>query len=318
VRELDLTVIIVNWNAYEFVFDCIRATSETITSTSYEIIVVDNSQSEASRKSLHEHYGSAVRIMHNDKNVGFAAANNQAIQVARGRYLLLLNPDAAPLTGAIDGMIELLKRVPTIGILGCDLLNGDGSFQQSAYSLYPSLLSAALDATAVLAVWRKLQNSIRTAAREREYESVAWVKGACVFVRREVLREIGLLDERFFLYSEDADLCKRASASGWSVATTRKWRMLHHGQRSSGQVPVASVRAYYDSYVKFVAKHGGNGLWGIRLVLLTILLRISAFERMAALLFTHGPTQGLSRVRAYWHFLLAKGPSSSSEQGVRS
>ena len=297
--------MIVNWNTYDLVIECVRALFATVVKAHYEIIVVDNSQSESGRAALFEQLGSDVQLLLNLSNVGFAAANNQALRVARARYLLLLNPDTVPLAGAIDRMVGLLELDKKIGMLGCQLVNADGTRQTSAYNLYPSTFSAGIDATGVLSLWRKVAGRVSRGGLD-SYYSVAWVKGACLLTRQEVIARIGLLDEQFFLYSEDADWCKRAHDAGWKIASLKRWSVLHRGQRGAGQVPEASIRMYYESYLKFVVKHSGVGVLGLRVTLAAFLLRLSAFARMVGVALAGEQPMASATARAYWHFLFGK------------
>jgi GT2 family glycosyltransferase len=306
--EVDLSVVIVNWNSYDMVIQCARALFATVAETSYEIIIVDNSQNESGRTALFDQLGSDVHVLLNPRNVGFAAANNQALRVARGKYVLLLNPDTVPLGGSINGMVDLLESDKSIGMLGCQLVNADGTRQTSAYGLYPSILSAGIDATGALSILRKVTNRLGVRGSQ-VLQAVAWVKGACLLTRMEVILQIGMLDEQFFLYSEDADWCKRAHDAGWRVVSAKRWSVLHRGQISAGQVPDASIRSYYESYLKFVIKHSGVGMLRLRVTFTAFLLRLAAFTRMVALTCGGQRPMANAKARAYWRFLFP-GPSA--------
>lgn len=135
--------------------------------------------------------------------------------------------------------------------------------------------------------------------------------------RSRVVAEIGLLDEAFFLYSEDADWCKRARDAGWTVASTQRGRVLHRGQRSAGRVPDASIRAYYDSYLKFVVKHGGGRGYRTRVAFLAVLLRLSALVRMVAIAVGGRRPTARARALAYWRFLIGEGSKPLEVGGLR-
>jgi GT2 family glycosyltransferase len=299
-RPCELSILIVNWNSYSLLGACLRSIAETV-ARPHEVIVVDNSQDAGALEALERASGSNVRWLANETNRGFAAANNQAAALARGELLLLLNPDTVVLPTTIDGMVGMMRSQPEIGALGCQLLNRDGSQQTSAYAIYPSLTAALLDATGVLYISRLLAK--RMARRRPRVRSVAWLKGACLLVRRALLDAVGGLDDRFFMYGEDADLCYRIRRSGRTVALAPALSIVHLGQGSAGLTNELSLIEYYRSYAWFVEKHQGSGPLNLRAHALTGLLRASAIARMLGTMIAKEGVVGQGSPVAYWRYL---------------
>jgi GT2 family glycosyltransferase len=301
---VDVSIVIVNWNTYKLVADCITSVTSTVRRYRTQIFVVDNSQDSAGRQRWAQELPRSIRIILNNRNEGFAAACNQAIQFATGRHLLLLNPDTTLRPGAIENMLTILEEEPAVGILGAQLLNSDGGLQVSAYRIFPSVRGALLDATGLLWLMRRFRTHVRRRTVQPRYEVTGWVKGACMVVRREVVQRIGLMDEHFFLYCEDADWCYRAREDGWRVAIAPACLVEHVGQASARKIPDTSISLYYNSYLLFVAKHGGRGRFGCRLRIATVLLRLAAFNRMlAVLLVGREEPDRKARALAYLAFL---------------
>ena len=276
----ELSIILVNWHTYELVEDCLQSLNQTVI-TDHDCIVVDNSQSEEGRRRWRAMPPSMTRWILNDQNVGFAQAMNQGISASTGKFILLINPDCRAEPGTIDAMHQAMEDVPKLGLLGCGLRNTDGSPQTSWYSIFPSLGGVLLDITGGLALWRNLARH-RRYVREAPFRRVAWAKDACLMTRRALVETIGGLDERFFLYCQDADWCYRARRAGWIVGVLPGWSVVHHGGMSSGHDRARSLGYYYDAYLKFILKHAGPGPCRMRERLARALLRSAAASRLVA------------------------------------
>lgn len=247
-HALDLSIIIVNWNTRDLLADCLWSVYDTVRDLAFEVFVVDNASSDGSAAMVRERFP-AVRLIENAENVGFARANNQAIALSAGEYVLLLNPDAVLLEGAVHVLVHVLTTSPQVGIVGAQLLNLDGSLQDS-WGYFPSLAGE-------IPLLKRLCRR-NTPSVHRDDWSVAyvdWVSGACFMLKRQVIEAVGGLDEDYFLYTEETDWCYRARRAQWYTAFAPTSHVVHLRRAASQQRMVASMLWFYQSRVRFVAKH---------------------------------------------------------------
>lgn len=254
---MDLSIIVVSYNTRELLADCLRSIAASTQYLAHEVIVVDNASQDASAEMVAAEFPE-VRLISNDDNRGFAAANNQAIAVARGEYVLLLNSDARLRQGALQDMVSHLATHPRTAVVGGQLFNTDGTFQ-SSYFDFPGWSSELLLLTG-LARWVKgptfpsHKQADSTTAR-----SVDWVSGALFMVRRAAIDEIGLLDERYFMYAEEMDWCLRMHQNGWGVDYLPEAQAVHVTSASAHRQPERRRAQVYWSKYLFVRKHWGGG-----------------------------------------------------------
>lgn len=254
---MKLSVVIVNWNTGKMLRDCVRsvlADRDVSGLLGIEAIVVDNNSSDGSALAILQDFPS-VRVVANSENLGFARATNQGIRVSSGPFILLLNPDTEIIPGALPEMVRFMEVCPQAGAVGAMLLNPDGSLQISAYP-EPTLLREAwrlfyLDKLRPLgsydmAVWNR-----------RMPREVDVLTGACLLLRREALDQCGLLDERFFIFSEDQDLCRRVKSHGWKIFWLPTARVIHCGGQSTRQVKLDMFVRLYREKVAYFRKHRG-------------------------------------------------------------
>ncbi|MCX7855567.1 MAG: glycosyltransferase family 2 protein [Anaerolineae bacterium] len=252
---IDLSVLIVNWNTKDVLADCLRALPEAIAPISSETIVVDNGSSDGSPEMVSAQFP-WVRLIENRENAGFVHATNQAIAASRGAYLLLLNSDAIAPPGSLARMVSFMKAHPDAGAAAPKLVHPDGSFQAS-YARFPTLLSESLSA---FGLNRRLWGPYHPSPPPRPNETphpVDWAPGACLLLRRDVIEAVGPLDEGFWMYSEDTDLCYRIHRAGWKVYYLPDVAVIHLGGASSRQCRPESVARLYGSKVRFFRKHYG-------------------------------------------------------------
>ena len=212
---MDLSIVVVSWNTRELLGRCLRSVEATCGDLKYEVLVVDNRSTDGSPEMVREDFPKAI-LLCNQENLGFAAANNQAIRVSRGRHCLLLNSDAELIGSAALRMVEFLDANPNVGIVGGKLLNSDGSFQ-SSYNDFPSLRSEIVKMTG-LSRWL-LPSTFPSYPEElsNECRQVGWVGGALLMARRRAVAVVGSLDESYFMYAEEMDWCYRMAQGGWHV-----------------------------------------------------------------------------------------------------
>jgi GT2 family glycosyltransferase len=231
--------------------------AQTLTVGPYlaEVFVVDNASQDDSVSLVHARFP-WVRLIENDRNVGFAPANNQALRESAGRYALLLNSDTEVKTGALRLLMDFMERQPQAGAVGAHLFNGDGTLQPSCQPM--------------LTPWREfwrltfldqvLRRSTYDMARwtDRDPRRVEVIKGACLLVRRAALDRIGLLDEQYFMYTEEVDLCYRLLNDGWTLHWLPTAHVIHYGEASSKQMAETMYVQLYRSKAQFYRKFGGE------------------------------------------------------------
>ncbi len=224
-EKIDLTISVVSYDAKELLKNCLSSIYQYTRGIKFEVILVDNGSTDGSIEMLKEEFPQ-VKLIENRENLGFARANNQAIKKSKGKYLLLFNPDTIFRAISPDKMIKFMDDHPDIGILGCRILNADGTIQPSNSS-FPNLFTEFLRVFQLkkMIPGVKLREKIGQkwggllGSTLREYFRVYWdsertreadwVTGACLLVRRKAIEDVGLLDENFFMYYEDADWCYR-------------------------------------------------------------------------------------------------------------
>ena len=256
---MDLSIIIVSYNTKDLLVDCISSVYRSTDGLDFEILVIDNASADGSAAEVKAKFP-GVRVVSNQVNRGFAAASNQGMQLMRGEYALLLNPDSQVPSRSLAKMVRYLEENQSVGIIGCKVLNPDGTLQPSAFPL-PRLKDLVLSGFAVgWAPWgRRLQRLCSRPYLPRKGPvEVGWVSGSCLMIRRETIDRIGLLDENFFLYSEDVDWCIRAKREGWAVVYYPDAAVVHHGGQSAEQNLALKISAFYGKRLYFGRKHFGR------------------------------------------------------------
>jgi GT2 family glycosyltransferase len=245
-----LSVVIVNYRQWDKTEEVVRhlQTSASVKSGAAEVVIIDNhSPPHPVVKRLRRQPSVSLRRW--SRNRGFARAVNEGCRLSRGEWYLLLNPDTTPSEEFLDGVVALLDKLePNAGIVGFHLRNSDGSRQLSA-GPFPTLLSTIL--RTLLPRSRRKYHTLRTEDRC----PVAWVTGCCLLVRGDCLRDVGGLDEEYFLYYEDVDLCRRAQARGWSVWYEPNLTVVHHHPLHQRPVPAVLRTVTRHSLMIYAAKH---------------------------------------------------------------
>ena len=311
----DLSIVIVNWNVRDLLRRCLHSVMSSLqlptsnfqpptSNLQIEVIVVDNASSDGSVAMVEEEFPQ-VRLIANSENVGFTVGNNQGIAISRGRYILLLNPDTEIVGDALTTMLAYMDDHPQVGALGPQLLNPDGSIQSSRRR-FPTIATAFLEST-ILQQWfprnRVTRHYYITDRPDDEVQEVDWVTGACLLARRETIEEVGLLDEGFFMYSEELDWCRRIKAQRWQLIYLPTARVIHHGAQSSEQVKSFQHIQFQRSKIRYFRKH--HGPWQAAVLRLFILatylyqLIVEAFKWLVG----HNRPLRAKRVRAYWRVL---------------
>jgi len=229
-----LSIIIVNWNTKQLLHNCLRSIYENAKNIDFEIIVVDNASSDGSVEMVKSEFP-YIKLIENQQNLGFATANNQAIRQSCGSYILLLNSDTIIIDGAIERTLDFMEKHPESGAVGCRLLNSDRSLQHSCYN-FGSLARAIifnlkLDKT----IFHNNEN-VQTLLKNWTHDEVRvvdYVRGAFLMMSKKALDDVGLLDEKFFMYAEEADICYRLKHAGWKIYFFPGAEVIHLGKQSS-------------------------------------------------------------------------------------
>ena len=257
---LDLSIVIVSWNTRDLLAQCLQSVLGGIADLDYEIIVVDNASTDGSQAVVREQFPQ-VRLVENTENLGFAQANNQAIRISQGKYVLLLNSDTIVHAGALEAMVSFANHHPQAGIVGCKLLNADGSLQAS-WAQFPTLHSEFLG--------RNFRQRRRVEGAREVYE-VDWVGGACLLARRKAVDEVRLLDGDYFMYSEEVDWCYRMAKAGWKTYYLPEAEVTHLGGGSSRKSAGPMAVQLQRSKLRFFRKHYGPSR--------TLLLRVALLTK---------------------------------------
>jgi GT2 family glycosyltransferase len=253
--NIDLSIVIVSWNTVQLLKQCLDSIYANPPGCTFEIWVVDNASSDESVSMLRSGFPD-VHLIDNHENMGFAGANNQALKLCQGSFILLLNPDTIVKPHSLEQLIIVLRSQPQVGGIGPRLLNGDTSFQPSCYP-FPTLTREFwrlfyLDKIVPYGIYDSLKWD---QSKPRDVDSI---QGACLLLRKEVLDQVGLFDESFFLYSEEIDLCYRIKRAGWRLLWLPEASIVHLGGQSSKQVATKSFLNLYQGKVLFFRKHYGR------------------------------------------------------------
>ena len=224
---VDMSIVLVCWNNKAYLDPCLKSLYEGGLKSSFDVIVVDNGSTDGSQQMLAEKYPD-VKLIQNEGNVGLGKASNQGIEATKGRFVLLLNNDTLVNGSALDVLVEYLDANPEAGATAGKLLNPDGSFQ-SGFAPFSTLLEEFLIVTHIGEI---LWPGYPSHGDSNEIKETGWMSSACLLVRRAALDQIGLLDEGYFIYGDEADLQYRLNKAGWKVVFLPSSTIIHFGGRS--------------------------------------------------------------------------------------
>lgn len=259
VAGIDISIVIVNWNTCELTYNCIQSIKKYVHGLTYEILVSDNGSEDGSLEMLRAEPD--IVLIENNANLGFAIANNIGLRQAKGRYLLLLNSDTLVHDEGLLPSLTYMDAHPEVGMLGCRLLNGDGSLQLSC-ARFPDLLTPVFrklffEKIAIKITGNKNIGFASIYSEEHHFRNFSpdWMIGAFMLIKREAYEKVGGLDEAYFMYSEDMDWCYRFRQAGWELAYLGNTTVTHFGGGSSDQVPVRTIKRKVDSLILYFTKH---------------------------------------------------------------
>jgi GT2 family glycosyltransferase len=261
----DLSIIILNYKTKGLVKQCLRNILFSAGNLNHEIIVVDNNSGDGIQQMLKENFP-AVQFIQTGNNLGFAAGNNVGIKEAQGRYIMILNPDVTVLNGSLDKMVKFMDDNPQVGLAGPKLINPDGSYQVSCRTFTKTrhiiLLRTPLGK---LPFAKNELNEHMMADFDRlSNKEVDWLHGACLVVRKSALDQVGPLDERYFMYVEDIDWCRRFWLANYKVYYIADAEMVHllekasdHGSWNFWKLDKLT-RWHITSWIKYLIKYFGK------------------------------------------------------------
>jgi len=259
---IDLSICIVSYNTKDLLKQCIGSIYREMKSTSFEIFVVDNASIDGTVDMVKDSFPN-VLIIGNEKNLGFATANNQAIKKSRGRYILLLNPDTVILDAALDKLVGFMELHPEVGAVGPQLIYPDGTFQFS-YDDGISLkgffrMLITNNFLSILSFFSPIKNlRNRRIQHSLKIKEVGRVRGCCLLVRQSCLTKVGLMDEHFFMYCEEVDWEFRIKNAGWKICFFPFARVIHYWGASTKQNKEQFNFIQFQSNYKYFRKHYGN------------------------------------------------------------
>lgn len=253
----DVAVVIVSYNTRDMLRDCLLSLPAALDGRTAQVFVVDNHSTDGSPEMVSSEFPS-VAVIVNPSNVGFAAANNQAIERADARHILLLNPDTQARPGSLRTLIEFLDTHPEAGACGPMLLNTDGSLQKSG-ARFPTLLSEFVGHTGLWRVAPRWHDQALRWGRDdfTTLAEVDHVSGACLLVRSEVVARVGPLDPRFFMFYEEVEWCLRIKTAGWKVYYVPQAQVTHHWMGSVRSASKAMTAQLFRSQLIYHTQRGG-------------------------------------------------------------
>jgi GT2 family glycosyltransferase len=271
-----LSIVIVNYNVKNLLKKCLESIFKYQTDMEFEVIVVDNSSKDHSQEMLKRDFPQ-VKPIGNKRNLGFSRACNQGIKESQGGYILLLNPDTELTPGGFKKMIDFMDSKPEVGICGPKMMDRKGNLQFSCRS-FPSYLTAISSSQSVLnRILPENFLSQKYLLKEKNHSQIMevdWVSGSCLLAKKEVFEKVGLLDERFYMYVEDVDLCYRAKKSGFSVFYFPQVLVIHHIGKSTQKRKFAMPVEHHKSMYYFYKKHHNPNVFLKGIVFLSVWMRL--------------------------------------------
>ena len=254
---MELSIIIVNYNVKEFLQNLLHSIEKASLNISHEIIIVDNASDDGSVELIREKFPS-VKLIANTENLGFGKANNQALAIAEGKYLLLINPDTIVSEDTFDKMISFFENNSGAGLAGCKILNPDGTLQLACRRSFPGPWTSFCKVTGLSNLFPKNKLFARynlTYLNEDQTYEVDAISGSFMMMRKETYDTVGGFDEEFFMYGEDLDLCYRIQQAGFKVYYVHTTQIIHYKGESTKRSRLDETKVFYDAMHLFVKKH---------------------------------------------------------------
>jgi hypothetical protein len=259
---LDLSIIIVNYNVKEFLQNLIHSIEKASSTITKEIIIIDNASDDGSVDFIQEKFP-FVKLTANLKNLGFGKANNIGLKEARGKYILLINPDTIVAEDTFESMIQFFENNPDAGLAGCKILNPDGTLQPACRRSFPGPWTSFTKVSGLSTLFPNSKIFARynlTYLDENQTYEVDAISGSFMMMRREVYEKVGGFDEQFFMYGEDLDFCYRVQTAGYKVFYVHSTQIIHYKGESTKRSSLDETKVFYTAMHLFVKKHLSSSL----------------------------------------------------------
>jgi len=268
VKQLDVSIVIVNWNTQDILRNCLQSIYEQAGGVHFEVIVIDNASTDGSAEMVRTKFPQVV-LIENSENRGFAAANNQGLAIAGGRYVLLLNSDTVVLNSAISKIVSFADAHPEAAVVGCQVLNPDKTLQPACF-MFPSILNMLLSTSYLYKLFPKNKFFGReqmTWWDRNDIREVDVVTGCFMLARREAIDQVGMMDELFFMYGEETDWCYRFKQAGWKIVFAPVGQIVHLGGASSSRMAARMTLQLRGAILQFMAKHHSRPVYMLACIL---------------------------------------------------
>jgi GT2 family glycosyltransferase len=268
-KPLMVSIIVINWNTRDLLKDCLRSVYENSHHAAVEVIVVDNASTDGSIEMIENDFPD-VKLIKNDHNAGFSRANNQAVEVSRGEFILFINSDVIVLADSIADMIRIMRNNAEIGALACQSLYTDKKTVQHDCRRFPTIMTALFDNT-FLGRWFP-ENGVMKRYRFRDwafddFSEVDQPPMTCLLVRRTVVDAVGLLDEKLFLFFNDVDWCLRINKAGFKIFYMPDAQVVHYASMSVNRFSASYYYWHKDRFYFYRKHYGYHAVLLIKLVL---------------------------------------------------
>ncbi len=254
---MDLSIIIVNYNVKEFLQNLIHSIEKATLNITKEIIVVDNASDDGSNEFIKNNFPQ-IKLIANNKNLGFGKANNLGLKETLGKFILLINPDTIVAEDTLEKMIEFFRKNPEAGLAGCKILNPDGTLQLACRRSFPGPWTSLTKVTGLSSLFPQSKIFARynlTYLDENQSYEVDAISGSFMMMRREVYEKVGGFDEQFFMYGEDLDICYRIQKAGFKVFYVHTTQIIHYKGESTKRSSLDETKVFYHAMHLFVKKH---------------------------------------------------------------
>ncbi len=286
---MKLSVIIVNYNVKHFLEQCLHSVYKAAIGIETEIFVVDNNSVDGSAQLIREKFPT-LHFIENKENVGFSRANNQAIRIAKGKYILLLNPDTVVEEDTFSKVIGFMENHPDAGGLGVKMIDGKGAFLPESKRGLPTPWVAFYKIFGLSKIFpnsRKFGKYHLSYLKEDEVHEIDVLAGAFMLMRKETLDKVGLLDETFFMYGEDIDLSYRITLGGYKNYYFPETTIIHYKGESTKKGSLNYIRFFYNAMIIFARKHFSGGKAGVFVFLIQMAIYFRAFISLAKRTFAN-------------------------------
>ena len=251
---MDLSIVIVNYQTFELTRDTINSIFEYEYPFTYEIIVVDNASADDSLAKLQDYFKDDVKFIASAENNGFAAGNNQALRMADGRYVLLLNSDTIVWENTLENIYNYMENHTDVGACGCRVLLESGELDKACKRSFPNVKNSFFRLFHIPTSSKDNDYNLDNLPDDEVYE-IDCLTGAFMFIRSDALNQVGLLDETFFMYGEDIDLCYRIKHGGWKIVYYGKSKITHLKGASSKKQKSKLIYEFYRAMYIYYKKH---------------------------------------------------------------